>query len=365
MDALMQRKDLEFTTENLLHVYYVVKPRKNLKTQMLEGNHYLRLRKPNQPQTRLVMDSPDKDQYLNDFVWISSQWEFSYGAPDLFSIPRYRGYVPVAAISVVNNYGRARKVSDLIDYVPLYHYTIPLQFARIGHPVLPPLRIRDQAPGQGAHSRTSWDIDLGDEGDDEEAKGEDGKEVNQVPTAAPLVPTLDSIIVPSSNSDCANDIAIVETSEIVDEVPNPAMPVLTEDQSVMPSSMAGGKRKGKQPIEGTYRQKKGKRTRSKDHETCVALGNVVMLPQDVADHAAETSAEFKGKLFQLPASPGRYSPMILPDFNKEKYPTLPVDEGDVNIAGGGVLDDRSAVPLSFRMAGLSSVIGVATKMKLP
>ena len=62
---------------------------------MLKGNHYLRLRKPNQPQMRLVTDSPDKDQYLNDFIWVSGQWEFLADEPDLFSIPRHRGYIPV------------------------------------------------------------------------------------------------------------------------------------------------------------------------------------------------------------------------------------------------------------------------------
>ncbi|GFZ00552.1 hypothetical protein Acr_14g0001870 [Actinidia rufa] len=55
MDALMQREEQEITAEDLLHVYCVVYPRKNLATQMLVGNHYLRLRKPNQPQTREVV----------------------------------------------------------------------------------------------------------------------------------------------------------------------------------------------------------------------------------------------------------------------------------------------------------------------
>ncbi|GFZ19784.1 hypothetical protein Acr_28g0004890 [Actinidia rufa] len=135
VEALMQRERLEFTAEDLFHVYCVVKPRKNPETQMLEGNHYLRLRKPNQPQTRLVTDSPDKDQYLNGFIWVSGQWEFPVDEPDPFSVPRHRGYVPVgfnrrfwrrsdrcsATISAVNNCGRSRRQSPtLLGYGPLY-----------------------------------------------------------------------------------------------------------------------------------------------------------------------------------------------------------------------------------------------------
>ena len=112
-----------------------------------------------------------------------------------------------------------------------------------------------------------------------------------------------------------------------------------EDQSVAPSSLAGGKRKGKQPTEGTSRQKRGKGAgsatgtpelwapqftsvelgkhvtfadTSKDHETCVALGNAMMLPQDVADHAAESAAEFGGKLVMLGAQVSAFVLLVSP-----------------------------------------------------
>ncbi|GFY87801.1 hypothetical protein Acr_05g0014400 [Actinidia rufa] len=362
VEALMQREGLEFTAEDLFHVYCVAKPRRNPETQMLEGNHYLCLRKPNQPQTRLVTDFPDKDQYLNDFIWVSGQWEFPVDEPDPFSVPRHRGYVPDstdvfgggaigvrAAISAVNNCGCSRRVSDLLGYVPLYRYTIPLRVARQGRPVLPPLQIR----GPGSRPRSSLsdkDINLGDESLNEEAEVEEGEEVDQIPTAAPLVPAPlvlgpEPINLPSSDS----DVAIVEPREIVEhsyshsdsssagsqlnaeimapKPPSRPTPAPAEDQSIAPSLM-GGKRKGIQPAEGTSRPKRGKGAglavgttelwapqfaavelgkqvtsvdTSKDHETCVALGNAVMLPQDVADHAAETTTEFGGKLVMLGA----------------------------------------------------------------
>ncbi|GFZ09193.1 hypothetical protein Acr_20g0010010 [Actinidia rufa] len=168
-----------------------------------------------------------------------------------------------------------------------------------------------KSSGSSELSSSSWDVDLGDEGLDEEAEVEDGKKVGQVSTTAPLVPVPlvlvpEPINLPSSNF----DIAIVKPREIVEhsyshsgssssdsqgneeimapkvrtlgkgqalrieppmlpKAPNLSMPILAEDQSIVPSSMAGG--------------------------------NAVMLPQDVEDHAAETTAEFGGKLVMLGA----------------------------------------------------------------
>ena len=49
VDALMRREEKEFTTEDLLHMYCIVRPRRNPETYMYDGNHCVRLRKPNQP----------------------------------------------------------------------------------------------------------------------------------------------------------------------------------------------------------------------------------------------------------------------------------------------------------------------------
>ena len=157
-----------------------------------------------------------------------------------------------AAISAVNNCAGSRKVADLLGYVPLYTYTIPLRAARQSHPALPPLRIRGQgsrprsslsdevsdlfegtsaelqrlleeAEGESSSSSSSesssssWDIDLGAEDPDEEAEVEDGEEVDQVPVAAQLIPVPlaqvpDHINLPSSDS----DIAIIEPREVVE-----------------------------------------------------------------------------------------------------------------------------------------------------
>ena len=40
-------------------------------TNLYSGNHYLRLRSNQQPWSRLVIDSPYKDLYFEEFVWVS------------------------------------------------------------------------------------------------------------------------------------------------------------------------------------------------------------------------------------------------------------------------------------------------------
>ncbi|GFS41428.1 hypothetical protein Acr_00g0074240 [Actinidia rufa] len=335
VEALMQIEGLEFTAEDLFH--------------------------PNQPLTRLVTDSPDKDQYLNDFIWVSGQWEFPADEPDLFSIPRHRGYVPDSTDA--SRGGVINVQPRLALGVPFFHLSRSAD-----------QRLREEAEGKSSgsseSSSSSWDVNLGDEDLNEEAEVENGEEVDQVPTAVPLVPApLVLIPEPINLLSSDSDIAIVESREIVEhsyshsdssssgsqgneeimapkvrilgkgqtlrikppmlpEAPNSSMPVPAEDQSIALSSMAGGKRKRKQPAKGTPRPKRGKGVRSatgtpelwapqfaavelnkqvtsvdtsKDHETCVALGNAVMLPQDVADHAAETTAEFGVKLVMLGA----------------------------------------------------------------
>ncbi|GFZ21761.1 hypothetical protein Acr_29g0009230 [Actinidia rufa] len=358
VEALMQREGLEFIAEDLFHVYCVVKPRKNPKTQMLEGNHYLRLRKPNQPHTRLVTDSLNKDQYLNDFIWVSGQWEFPADEPNPFSVPRHRGYVPIgfnrrfwrrsdrcsAAISAVNNCGRSRRVSDLLALKAVRggqrrkFWLQRVKLFQLGHR-------------------------FGDEGLNEEAEVENGEEVDQVRAAVPLVPApLVLVLEPINLSSSDSNIAIVEPREIVEhsyshssssffgsqvnvEIMAPKVRILGKGQapriepphsprppfrphqlrpkispSCRPQWVANAK--GNSPQREPLDQKEEKVTSadsSKDHETCVALGNAVMLLQDVADHAAETTTEFGGKLVMLGAQSN--SLPLWNDIHHSSFPT--------------------------------------------
>ena len=72
----------------VVHVYTVVLPKKEPGNSFYEGNHYLHLKNPNQPQTRLVDGNPDKDLFLDEFVWVSGSWEFRAGDDNLWSFSR-------------------------------------------------------------------------------------------------------------------------------------------------------------------------------------------------------------------------------------------------------------------------------------
>ena len=83
-----------FSVSDLFHIYTVIRPKKEPSNPFYSGNHYLRLRDPSQPQTRLVTCSSDKDMFLDEFVWVSGSWEFQPGDDDLWSFPRYNGSLP-------------------------------------------------------------------------------------------------------------------------------------------------------------------------------------------------------------------------------------------------------------------------------
>ena len=76
VDTLMQILDKSFSAKDFLHVYTVVRPKNVPSNPFYEGNYYLRLRKPVQPQTRLVTGNPDNDLFLDEFVWVLGGWEF-------------------------------------------------------------------------------------------------------------------------------------------------------------------------------------------------------------------------------------------------------------------------------------------------
>ena len=85
VNTLMCQQELPFSTSDLLHVCTVVRPKKEPGAHLLKGNHYLRLRNPHQPQTRLVTENPNRDLYINEFVWVSAKWKFWAGGNCFFS----------------------------------------------------------------------------------------------------------------------------------------------------------------------------------------------------------------------------------------------------------------------------------------
>ncbi|GFZ15803.1 hypothetical protein Acr_25g0002120 [Actinidia rufa] len=186
VDALMKREGKEFTAEDLLHVYCIVRLRRNLETHMYEG--------------------------FNAHFW-------------------RRSNRCVAIIIAVNNCRQTRNIAKLLGYVPSYHPTIPYRVNRRGQPRLPPLCICERA----LRRRSSLLIEVSDliKGTiaelkqlREDAKGENTgrREVNQVPAIAPLVQILSAepILVSSLDSEVTGDLDFPKvqpgTREIVEHL---------------------------------------------------------------------------------------------------------------------------------------------------
>ena len=80
VDTLMRQMELPFSASNLLHVYIVVHPKREPSTPFFKCNHYLRLRNSRQPQMRLITDNPEKDLFLNEFIWVLKNENSELGA---------------------------------------------------------------------------------------------------------------------------------------------------------------------------------------------------------------------------------------------------------------------------------------------
>ena len=73
---LTRLMDKPFNAKDLLYVYTVVRPKTYQDNPFYTSNHYVHLKNPDQPQTRLVIGNPNKDLFLDEFVWVSDAWEF-------------------------------------------------------------------------------------------------------------------------------------------------------------------------------------------------------------------------------------------------------------------------------------------------
>ena len=68
VETLMRQMKLPFCVADLLHVYSVVRSKREPSIPFFKSNHYLHLKNPHWLQRRLVTDNPDKDLFLNEFV---------------------------------------------------------------------------------------------------------------------------------------------------------------------------------------------------------------------------------------------------------------------------------------------------------
>ncbi|GFZ00578.1 hypothetical protein Acr_14g0002130 [Actinidia rufa] len=298
--------------------------------------------------------------------------------PNHFSISRHRGYILVgfnarywrrsercvAAIRAVNNFGRTRKVVDLLGS------SLSIEVNDLIKGIAAELRrLEKEAEGESTGSSSSsssdlsssWDIDLRAVGDEEDGdvEVEDDEEVNQVdnqaqvPSIAPLaqVPATKPILVLSSDSEAADDLNFLKLEGEGRQHSTQAKGSRQKEgyggrsRETDPQSDSGSsepsqglvtcplpprrpaKGKGSNTQRGLPVKRKegvlaaplalpssgttfaavdlGKQVTtadtSKDHKTCLALRNVIMLPQDVVDLAAEDLEEFGGRLVMMDA----------------------------------------------------------------
>ncbi|GFS41378.1 hypothetical protein Acr_00g0073970 [Actinidia rufa] len=238
---------------------------------------------------------------------------------------------------------------------------------RSGHPILPPFRIREQAPrtrsslldevsdlfegtsiefrrlmkeaegessGPNESSSSSWDIDFGDKGGDDEAEVEDGEEVDQIPVTAPLVPILAAV--PPTQPPAVEPIIILSSNfDTADELSNKRgnsqqRGLLVRRRGVSTSlclkQHTVDLKKANQKAHGLEKELKQTRAELSDARNAVF------------DHAFERAGDvYKKQLVELypvwlPAPLEGYSPIILPDFNEEEYATLLANEEGVDVA---------------------------------
>ncbi|GFS30025.1 hypothetical protein Acr_00g0009740 [Actinidia rufa] len=342
----------------------------------LKGNHYMRLRNPHHPQTRLVTDNPTKicsstnlsrclengSSELGTMVTGRSQGTMVVCLSVNFNeIFKHRSDDCKAAIQSVNNRKASRKVTDLLAYEPIYRHVIPAQGRRSSSRIrLPALRTEGQAPHCGEFNSEGSGTELNEEAPVARVRGyEEG---------------ITSSFSSYTSSDSSDN---KEEEEVISQL-----------AGVEPSSMEApllNKRKGKQLAGGP--SKKGKKKKGKTSSALLPSTSIQaklwkpefstaeLGKQDVVDLTEESSEEIRELLMmqqvqshprellpfrnrmkqqsaelkktkkklgihednpawakaapeaELPESPESYSPMILPGFNEEEYMNQPAEEG--------------------------------------
>ncbi|PSS08287.1 hypothetical protein CEY00_Acc18622 [Actinidia chinensis var. chinensis] len=137
-------------------------------TNLFTGNHYLLLRNSQQqPWSRLLIENPEKDLYLDEFVSVLGNCFNSH-------------YKVCSEQCKANSNCEPRDITTLLRYEPIYHHTIPHRDDRLSQLALPPRQIREPADlAQRAQSSSSGDQSitaLVEEQEDEDKKEEEGDE---------------------------------------------------------------------------------------------------------------------------------------------------------------------------------------------
>ncbi|GFY85854.1 hypothetical protein Acr_04g0005920 [Actinidia rufa] len=238
VDTLMHQVELPFSVMDLMHVYTVVWPKRESGTPFFKVNG----------NSELGMMASSRSLGTKA-VFLTINFN------DLFKTRFKECKVDIQAV----NHSRAsRKVTNLLTYEPVYRHIIPHKVDELSRIRLPALRIEGYQEGITLSSSSYTSLDFSDS---EEEEGEEmmsqlllNKRRGEVVIAHPFKE--------GSNSDMS--------SGEVNMTPRPSSGSL----NFPPSSEFSTVDLGKQVIMANS---------AKNHDTSLALTQVIMLPKDVAD----------------------------------------------------------------------------------
>ncbi|PSS33112.1 Stress response protein [Actinidia chinensis var. chinensis] len=260
VDVLMKRNKLKFNIGDLLHVNCIVQPRRDPQIHVYTSNHYLRLWKPHQPQTRLVTNAPDKDFNLIEGTTVEL-WQLKKetegqstdssgsSSSDSFDLSNEDAGEGVASIvGDEKRTPRSKKARRSIKSKTRFPEVPLVAEDLIKHSF-------NQGGSLGSNSEEEVDMvpKLRNLGKKKAAK------------ASPAQPTLALVL------------SLQSPPEVLPNIPSSHVLELWAPKFVVVEL-------GKQVTNADT---------SRDHETCLALGNVVMLPQDSLQRAVANSDRMK------------------------------------------------------------------------
>ncbi|GFS40644.1 hypothetical protein Acr_00g0069670 [Actinidia rufa] len=175
----------------------------------IPGNHYLHLRNPHQPQTRLITNNPDKELFLNEFVWVS---DFN----DLF---KHCSEKCKKAIQVVNNRLASRKLTNLLAYEPIYRHVILHKADKLSRIRFPALCIEGRAPQCGDFDSEGAKLSLSEVPLLDKCKG---KQLARGPSkkAKKKKKETSSALLPFATKDHDNNLALAQAVSLPKDVAN-------------------------------------------------------------------------------------------------------------------------------------------------
>ncbi|GFZ05125.1 hypothetical protein Acr_17g0006970 [Actinidia rufa] len=289
--------------------------------------------------------------------------------PDLYCVPRHRGYVPVGFNA--HFWRRSYRCSAAINAAPRPRSLLLNEVSDLFEGTSAEFRrLVEEAEGEKSSSSesssSSWDVDLGDEGGDDATEVEDDKEVNQVPvTALPVTtqpsrawlastmspssfgfsvpipaavppvqpPDTEPILIPSSDFDVADDFGIVEAREGVKH---------SFGQNSSSFSSAGREEEVMAPKVRTLGSARASRDESVKRQDvqiqpCRTRLKIIRSPPSSLlggkwKRKQPTEGTSHQKKVQLLAPLAGYSLIVLYGFNKEEYTTVAAAAEGVGVA---------------------------------